>query len=331
MTRHHLSRLLVTLALVGFCGRSASGYNYVAVGDPASIGEYAYALNNSGQVATTSLVRSYVASDGDFSAFTEIVIPNTATSTPGVVAQGMNDAGEVVGRFRVQGNPANQTSGFVRRVDGTIDVYNFPSLASTSISEINNLGAMVGETRSDLTVFGVIRGFLYDQGNYSEISFPGSVLTRAYGINDAGDVVGQFQNDDAVSRPFLLRSGVYQELTLAAPVGGTQSALAFNISDSGLILGTYRDLANETKTWIRELDGSFTYPNLPGSGRAINDARQIAGSFLDAANGNARTAFVASVPEPATLLPAAIGMALTFIARRRANCSRHVLQRRGNR
>ena len=312
----------ILLALIAICiletvAPSAFGYDYVPVGDPTAVGGYAYALNDAGQVATTSLTRSYLIGGPSFGSATEIVIPNAASSTPGIVVQGMNDAGEVVGRFRTQGNPTNQTSGFVRRANGAIDVYNYPSHASTSISGINSFGAMVGETRSDLTVFGVIRGFLYAQGAYSEISVPGSVLTRAYGISDAGDIVGQFQNDDAVSRPFLLSNGAYQELTLVAPPGGMQSSLATGISDSGLVIGTYRDLANVTKTWIREFDGSFTYPTLPGSGWSINDHRQISGSFLNAENGNARTAFVASVPEPATYTAVLVaGLAIVALTRR---------------
>lgn len=279
----------------------AGTYAPVVVGDPSQVGGFAYALNDAGIVATTSLVRSHVSSDATYGDFAEIAILNTATSTPGVVAQGINDLGEVVGRFRTLGNPANQTSGFLRRSNGAIETFNHPSHLSLSISDINNLGGMVGETRSDLTVFGVIRGFLYDQGTYSEISFPGSALTRAYGINDAGDIVGQFQNDDAINRPFLLRNGVYQELQLVSPPGGAQSALATGISDSGLVIGTYRDAANATRTWVREFDGSYAYPELPGAGWGINDARQISGSFLDANNGNLRSGFVASpIPEPTT-------------------------------
>ena len=295
--------LAVAAALSVPAAASAATYAIQNIGVPAQTGGFALALNNAGEVATTSLVKSFTYSDNTFSSSQEIVIPNVATSNPGVVAQGLNDLGEVVGRFRTAGNPLNQTSGFILRTNGTLDVYNAPSVASTSISMVNDMGAIVGETRSDLTPFGLIRGFLYQSGNFSEIHMPGADLTRAYGINDSGIIVGHFQNSDAISRPFVLSAGTYTELTLPNAPGGSASAIAFSISDNGNILGTYRDSASVTKTWVRLPNGTFEYPDLPGSGRAINDAGQIAGSYLDAANGNARTAFLATpVPEPASLL-----------------------------
>lgn len=294
-----------------------AAYTYETVGSPTGTGGFAYALNNSGQVATTDLVRSYVFEDGSRTAFQEIVVPGVATGVPGVIAQGINDAGVVVGRYRIAGNPANQTSGFILGTDGVMKTINAPGVASTSISDINNLGDLVGETRSDLTVFGLIRGFARRGESFVEISYPGSVLTRAYGINDAGDIVGQFQMADSINRPFLLSGSTFTELMPTNAPGGFLSALATGISDSGLIIGTYRDAANATKTWVRMTDGSYDYPTLPGSGWGINDSAQISGSFLDASNGNVRTAFVASVPEPSTYVMFGIGLAGLFVARLR--------------
>lgn len=294
-----------------------AAYTYETVGSPTVTGGFAYAINNAGQVATTDLIRSYVFEDGSRTAFHEIVVAGAATGTPGVLAQGINDAGVVVGRYRIAGNPANQTSGFILATDGAMTTINVPGVASTSISDINNFGDLVGETRSDLTVFGLIRGFARRGGTFAEISYPGSVLTRAYGINDAGDIVGQFQLADAINRPFLLSGGTFTELMPSGAPGGLLSALATGISDSGLIIGTYRDAANVTKTWVRKTDGSYDYPSLPGSGWGINDSAQISGSFIDASNGNARTAFVASVPEPSTYLMFGVGMAGLLFARLR--------------
>jgi hypothetical protein len=68
---------------------------------------------------------------------------------------------------------------------------------------------------------------------------------------------------------------------------------------------------------VRLADGSFEYPVLPGIGWSINDAGQISGSYLDPANGNTRTAFLATpVPEPGTLLMLG-GSALALLRRKR--------------
>ncbi|MBL9127568.1 MAG: hypothetical protein JNL97_07975, partial [Verrucomicrobiales bacterium] len=276
----------------------AAGYSSAKAGDPSRTGGFAYALDNLGRVATTSLVRSFLFLDRLHSDFVEITNLNVATTTPGMVAQGMNDRGDVVGRYRTNGAPANQTRGFVRRADGTVESFDYPGVSSTSISDINNRGHWVGETRSDLTTFGIIRGFRYENGVGTEVSFPGSALTRAYGINDAGTVVGQYQMEDGVSRPFLLRNGMYSEIRPANPPGGLVSALATSINSQGMVLGTYRDLANVSKTWLMSPDGTFAYPDLPGTGWGLNDAAQISGSYQDPENANTRTAFVAT-PRPA--------------------------------
>lgn len=298
--RHVWLWILVLITAISPAG--AADYTYVKVGNPAQTGSSALAMDNHGRVATTTLIRSFLFADNFHASFVEITNVNVATATPGMVAQGLNDLGEVVGRFRTNGLPANQTRGFIRRGDGTFEPFDYPGVASTSISEINNHGHLVGETRSDLTAFGLIRGFVHTNGVSAEIHFPGATLTRAYGINDAGDIVGQYQMEDAVSRPFLLRNGVYSQIVPVAAPGGLASAIAFSVSDSGLVLGTYRDLANVSKTWVMRADGTFEYPVLPGTGRVINNAGQIGGSFVDTNNANAATPYVATpippLPEP---------------------------------
>lgn len=309
---------LIALAWMSVSTISMAEYSHISIGVPSQSGGFAYALNNDGRVATTSLTKSYLFPSGSYTSPTEIVISGVATTTPGIVAQGLNDLGEVVGRYRILGNAANQTSGFVFRTNGTIETFNYPGLASTSISSINDTGNMVGETRSDLSVFGLIRGFLYSGANstFSEIHFPGATLTRAYGINDSNLVVGQFQNSDALSRPFVFNGSSYTELSLVNAPGGARSAFATGISDNGAIIGTYRNSADTASaTWLRLSDGTFTYPTLPGIGWSVNNDLQISGSYLDAANGNLRTAFIASVPEPGVMLLLAAGLLGMFAIR----------------
>lgn len=292
--RRFLSKALSALLLFTAAASQATEYTYVKVGVPAQIGGYPYGMDNKGRVVTTSLVRSFLFADNFNASFVEITNVNVATSAPGMLAQGINDLGEVVGRYRTNGLPANQTRGFIRRANGTFEPFDYPGVASTSITDINNLGHLVGETRSDLTSFGLTRGFVHTNGVSAEIHFPGAVLSRAYGINDAGDIVGQYQLEDSVSRPFLLRDGAYSEIVPTGSPDGLVSALAFNISDNGMVLGTYRNTNNVTKTWVMLGDGTFSYPELPGSGRTINNAGQISGTYNDATNSNAATAFVAT-------------------------------------
>ena len=68
------------------------------------------------------------------------------------------------------------------------------STGSTYLDGINNLGQIVGNS-----AWG---GFVYADGKFSYPGFPG----LAHGINDAGEVVGSF-NDDKGTHGFLYSRG----------------------------------------------------------------------------------------------------------------------------
>jgi probable HAF family extracellular repeat protein len=78
-------------------------------------------------------------------------------------------------------------------------------------------------------------GFLLSGGTYTTLDVPDSVLTAAYGINDAGQIVGVYTSDMRFSRHgFVWSEGVYT--TFDVP------GLTFNnlgINNSGEIVGTY--------------------------------------------------------------------------------------------
>jgi hypothetical protein len=204
----------------------AVDYTYVKVGVPSQTGSSAMAMDSKGRVATTSLIRSFLFADNFFANHLEITNVNVATSTPGMVAQGLNDLGEVVGRFRTNGAPANQTRGFIRRAAGTFEPFDFPGVASTSISEINNRGGMVGETRSDLTSFGLIRGFALTNGRREFFPVLGGVRALLIGGSPENDVeskrqarvnrrsrfcaVGKSVNEPSLAASFCLEGSAIQ-------------------------------------------------------------------------------------------------------------------------
>lgn len=142
------------------------------------------------------------------------------------------------------------------------------------------------------------------------------ILIELGGVDDGED-------DDF---PQNIGGGTYTDLAPITPPGGYQSVLVQSISDNGMTLGTYRDSSNVSRAFVRLADGTWTYPDLLGSPRAINNAGQIAGSFLDPANGNTRTAYVASVPEPSGFVLAfsLVGAAIVRWRRRLPAISRPV-------
>jgi probable HAF family extracellular repeat protein len=75
-------------------------------------------------------------------------------------------------------------------------------------------------------------GFLYDYGSYRLLSVPGGFNTQAFGINNAGQIVGGYQ-DSTGTHGFVYSGGVYT--TLNDPLG-TQTQ-AWGINDRGQIVG----------------------------------------------------------------------------------------------
>jgi hypothetical protein len=51
------------------------------------------------------------------------------------------------------------------------------------------------------------RGFLLEDGEYTSIDYPEATLTRAFGINAGGDIVGAYVKDGVTRGYLATRSG----------------------------------------------------------------------------------------------------------------------------
>jgi probable HAF family extracellular repeat protein len=80
--------------------------------------------------------------------------------------------------------------------------------------------------------------FLYSGGTFSTIDVPlGSGGAEAFGINDAGQIVGEYS--DTSLHGFLDNGGVFTSIN--APFAGPLGSVATGINDSGQIVGYYFD------------------------------------------------------------------------------------------
>jgi probable HAF family extracellular repeat protein len=114
---------------------------------------------------------------------------------------------------------------------------------------------------------------------FTEIAVPGSTGTIGGGINDRGQIVGEFTDDAGIQHGFLDTGG---HLTNINPPGDTFTML-FGINNVGQILGTTSSIANFVYA-----HGKFTpLSNLGESAFAfgINDLGQIVGGLADS-NGD---------------------------------------------
>jgi uncharacterized membrane protein len=160
---------------------------------------------------------------------------------------------------------------------------------------INDSGQIVGEYQYG-TDFGKQRyGYLFSEGVFTPIIFPGSQWTRAVDINRYGDVVGDYDiksNGHGQDFGYLLHNGVYMSIQFP----NSDETIAAGIDANGNIVGWYMD---KTGTHGFLLSGGvYTSIDFPGSAALtqawkVNDSGEIVGRYKDP-NENKHHMFVFS-------------------------------------
>ena len=122
---------------------------------------------------------------------------------------------------------------------------------------------------------------------YATLDVPGSSGTFAYGINNSGQIVGEFRTGSPTGpyHGFLFSGGGYTQLDVPGTVFGT---IAHGINASGQIVGSYNQNFTGPGSGSAFLLSSGTYTTLPtppfagilGIGASgINDRGQIVGNY----------------------------------------------------
>ena len=62
------------------------------------------------------------------------------------------------------------------------------------------------------TLEGMNHGFLLNGGQFTTIDYPNATYTAAMGINDNGQIVGQYTDHAGTSHGYLLSGGQFQSL-----------------------------------------------------------------------------------------------------------------------
>src|SRR5208337_3958219 len=221
-------------------------------------------------------------------AFTTLSDPS---GTFGTVANGINDAGTVVGTY----TDATSNYGFTES-GGSYANFNVPGATSTSAQGINAAGTVVGYYG---TSTGGVDGFTLSGGAYSyplSATFPAtpafagaSGATYGLGINATGATVGYFFDAGGNSHGFV--SG------LSTPIDATSLGAVWTITtginNAGTSVGYYATCTGPTCTPLgfeRTAGGTISGVNDPLGVNGtyvtgINDLGQITGYYLDA-SGN---------------------------------------------
>ena len=152
---------------------------------------------------------------------------------PGAVATQINSSNQIVGAYGT--SLSDLIHGFLYS-GGTYITLDFPGASITSVSDINNLGQVVGTYSVGTTEQ---RGFLYSGGVFTPIDVPGASVSTARGINDAGQIVGRARTPTGGFRTysaFLDANG--NPGNFDWPVSTVPgSYLVRNINNSGQIIG----------------------------------------------------------------------------------------------
>ena len=178
-----------------YTGTNGMMGSYTARGcSPPLPGSVASGINDAGQIAgftqtignreTPGETLGYLYSNGTL---TTIDFPGAGMTTPSSI----NNVGQIAGTFRYPGATGYihgfvESNGVFTIVDepGFVDAY----LNGTIINGINDSGDMVGW---------IVKGsggcsFIYHEGSFTCFSVPGALFTYAYGINNAGQIVGEY-------------------------------------------------------------------------------------------------------------------------------------------
>jgi hypothetical protein len=219
--------------------------------------------------------------------FLSAAVPSAATdyeivtfkvpTAPITGGRGLNDAGCVAGYYQTDVVDFS-TAHALRLCGGVIDTVNPPtSLADRRAFDVNDAGTLVG---SALRTMGQA-GFELAGGTYTWVEYPAAELTVIRGINNLGDVVGEYELADGVRHAFARVAGLFSNVD----VPGAASSRARGINDVGEIVGHYDDAGGLRHGFFRSAAGATTTIDYPGAVQSlvggINNARDMVGTYFD--------------------------------------------------
>ena len=212
-------------------------------------------INNLGQVA------GVVSTDQEYA--TEWNGGRAIILGPGV-AQGINDAGQVVGASGVSSVATERSGG------GVIHLQGLPGSDGSYAYDINDAGQVVGG--SYIFPTGNDEATEWSGGSVIDLGgLPGSIESYAFAINDAAQVVG-YSTAGGVAYATEWSGGSI--INLGGLAGSTDS-IAYGLNGAGQVVGySVVDGVDYATEW----SGGSIIDLGPGIANGINDAGQVVGS-----------------------------------------------------
>jgi len=202
------------------------------IGFPGVQRTIAKAINSSGQIAgdadSGGVTHAFSYSNG--------VMQDLGTLGGDVsYANGINDSGWVVGESRLLNLPIPRA--FIYRNGAMEDLGTLAGSDPYTFSiayDVNNVGQAVGISDTSSGVWA--HAFIWSNGVMNDLGTLGGNGSRAYGINDSGQVVGEAQTAGGQNHAFSYSNGLMTDI---GTLGGTAST-AYGVNASGAIVGVSR-------------------------------------------------------------------------------------------
>jgi probable HAF family extracellular repeat protein len=271
--------LAITTVLAGVSGAQATTFTFTPFDVPDSVFTEAFDINNSGQMVgvssnATTGESSFFYNGGGFLNF---IVPGKFDSE----ARGLNNQGQMVGFY--QNNLGGAAHGWFYNGLGftTLDVIGLG--LDTFAQGINDSGQIVGFTQP-ISFIGAAHAFLFDGATISTFDVPGATSTQALGINNLGQIVGNFF-DGGQTLGFIKTGNTFTLFDAGDFVPGALFTQISAINDLGHVVGQFTDGAHIGHGFF--YDGvTFTTLDVPGAiqtiANGINDLDMIVGTFSDA-------------------------------------------------
>jgi probable HAF family extracellular repeat protein len=217
--------------------------------------------------------------------FTTIDYPGSA----GTEAFGVNDtAGDLMSGVSVDQIVGDTGSSGFLDTNGT-----FTSIVclggTTQAFDVNNLG-QIGGAAYGIPNSNPIVAFVYINGSCVTFNYPGTLRTWGYGINDAGQIVGEYQDSTGHHGYLYNYGGDGSFVSFDYPGAATGTAL-LGINGQGQIVGSYGDLSfnRHSFLWNHASDGSLIPFDHSGASQTrandINANGQVVGTYTDSRGG----------------------------------------------
>ena len=160
-------------------------------------------------------------------------------------------------------------------VDYIFETIEVPGVDFLELTSSNDLGHYTGNTRSPDGE--KIIGFTLIDGVFSTYDVPDSLKTVFYGLNNAGQAVGYYDDPDKVSHGIIVQDGELTQFDFP----GAAETLIFGVSETGVLAGNIVDAAGVSHGFMGDAQ-----IDVPGARTTyadhVNAGGILVGSYIDA-------------------------------------------------